>query len=53
VLLSFDDRADIERYRPRLEYLSQTEHGRRPENAGAIAGMIFTCDVRDAENLLS
>lgn len=45
VLLSFDDPKDIERYRPRLDYLAQTEHGRRPENSGTIAGMIFACDV--------
>ena len=45
VLLSFDDPMDIEKYRPRLDYLAQTEHGRRPENSGTIAGMIFACDV--------
>ena len=45
VLLSFDDPKDIEKYRPRLDYLAQTEHGRRPENSGTIAGMIFACDV--------
>ena len=48
VLLSFDDPADIEKYRPRLDYLAQTEHGRRPENSGTIAGMIFACDVLPA-----
>ena len=48
VLLSFDDPADIERFRPRLDYLARTEHGRRPENSGTIAGMIFACDVLPA-----
>jgi hypothetical protein len=48
VLLSLDDPADIQRYRPRLDHLSQTEQGQQPESAGAIAGLILTLDVMPA-----
>jgi hypothetical protein len=48
VLLSLDDPADIHRYRPRLDHLSQTEQGQQPESAGTIAGLILTLDVMPA-----
>eukprot|EP01043_Picozoa_sp_COSAG02_P008836 COSAG02_NODE_290_length_25531_cov_75.132392_4_plen_837_part_00 len=48
VLLSMDDPADIHRYRPRLDHLSQTEQGQQPESAGTIAGLILTLDVMPA-----
>lgn len=48
VLLSMDDPADIDRYRPRLDHLSQTEQGQQPESAGTIAGLILTLDVMPA-----